>query len=71
MNDKLPGPINFRPNREDRSILDKLLAHLARVTKQPAHDTAAIRYAIRAAVEQLKGETDDRRTESREQDNST
>lgn len=40
-------PINFRPNTEDRRILDKLRAYLTKITKQTAFDTAAIRYLLR------------------------
>ena len=44
---KYNDPINLRPNDEDRRILDKLKAYLARLTKQQAGNTAAIRYALR------------------------
>ena len=40
-------PINFRPNAEDRRILDKLRAYLTKATKQQSFDTAAIRYLLR------------------------
>ncbi len=41
-------PINFRLNDEDRRILDKIKAHLAKLTMQPVFDTAAVRYALRS-----------------------
>jgi hypothetical protein len=46
-------PINFRPNQEDRAIIDKIKEFLSRVTKQEAFDTAAIRYALRYWFESL------------------
>ena len=41
------NPICLRPNDEDRRLLDKLKAYLARLTKQEVFDTAAIRFALR------------------------
>ena len=41
------NPITFRPNDEDRRLLDKLKAYLAKLTKQEVFDTAAIRFALR------------------------
>ena len=41
------NPIIFRPNDEDRRIIDKLKAYLARLTKQEVFNTAAIRFALR------------------------
>ena len=39
--------IHFRPNADDRRILNKIREHLSKLTKQPVFDTAAIRYALR------------------------
>ena len=49
-------PINFRLNNEDRKILDKIKAHLTKLTMQPVFDTAAVRYAIRKTIEMLDKE---------------
>ncbi len=49
-------PINFRLNDEDRNILDRIKAHLAKLTMQPVFDTAAVRYAIRKTIEMLDRE---------------
>ncbi len=40
-------PINFRPNDQDRRILDKIKTYLTKATKQQSFDTAAIRYLLR------------------------
>ncbi len=39
--------IHFRPNDEDRRILDAIRKYLSKLTMQPVFDTAAVRYAIR------------------------
>jgi len=55
----MSDPINFRLNDEDRKILDKIKAHLAKLTMQPVFDTAAVRYSIRKTVEMLDKEEEE------------
>ncbi len=43
----MSNDVHFRPNKDDRRILDKIKTYLTKATKQQSFDTAAIRYLLR------------------------